>query len=193
MQYLITVIVNKNGNKLKNKIIITELILVTLTIIIPIILLMLKVEVYLSIVPLYIILYIFFNFLNNNAHKVYIGKEKHLKDRENEIKKHNKKKVIKYISILFISGIFLYIISELLGNTIENLCILFYIPQIIIGIVLGIITSIPELITFVESQKYHKKSEKDIFGIIEATNNLLTSNSINLFIIQTIGILIINI
>ena len=57
----------------------------------------------------------------------------------------------------------------------------------IIGILLGFITSLPELITFFESQRHH---EEDKEGVTEATSNLLTSNIMNLFIIQSIGILI---
>ena len=55
---------------------------------------------------------------------------------------------------------------------------------------MGIITSIPELITFFEAQKeYNRKEDKEL-GVIEATNNLLTSNILNLFVIQTISIMI---
>ena len=49
----------------------------------------------------------------------------------------------------------------------------------------------PELITFFESQKhYNKQKENQLLGVIEATNNLLTSNMLNLFLIQNIGIII---
>ena len=44
---------------------------------------------------------------------------------------------------------------------------------------------------FFESQKHYKKIEEDaVLGVVEATNNLFTSNILNLFIIQSIGILI---
>ena len=52
------------------------------------------------------------------------------------------------------------------------------------------ITSIPELITFFESQKYYKKRKNQMPGVVEATNNLLTSNILNLFIIQSLGIVV---
>ena len=39
-------------------------------------------------------------------------------------------------------------------------------------------------------QKYKKEKSKEILGVVEATNNMLTSNMLNLFIIQSIGILI---
>ena len=92
---------------------------------------------------------------------------------------------------LIITGILLFIIGDILGKTLENLCDGFGIPQFIIGILLGIITSVPELITFFEAQKHYKaQKEDDILGVVEATNNLLTSNILNLFIIQSIGIMI---
>ena len=136
-------------------------------------------------------------YLNNNVHKLYLKKED--KEFENELEKEkkwqrkNNKKTIKYISILLFTGILLYCLGELLGNTLENLCNIFGVSERIVGILLGFITSIPELITFFESQKHHKKLESSMLGVVEATNNLLTSNIINLFIIQSIAIFLINI
>lgn len=151
-----------------------------------------KIELNINIVPLFIILYIFFKFLNNNAHKLYLHKEEKKIEKqieaENQKQKANHKKTIKYILILSITGILLFIVGELLGNAIENLCKLFNIPEKVVGILLGFITSIPELITFFESQKYGKKQEDNMLGVVEATNNLLTSNTLNLFIIQTVAI-----
>ena len=168
-----------------------DMILVIITIIIPIIFLKLNIELNLSIVPLFSTLYICFVFLNNDVHKLYLNKRQENNDEKE--KKNNKKGLVKNILVLIIVGIYLFLVGELLGNTLENLCKNFNISETIIGIMLGIITSIPELITFFESQKHHKKENNDIEGVIEATNNLLTSNALNLFVIQTIGILIINI
>lgn len=197
IQYLGAIILNKNISKLRNKAIMTDLILVIITIVIPILLLKLDIELNLWIVPIFIILYIFFIFLNNNVHKLYLKKEDSKLELEIEKEKKwergNTKKVIKYFIYLFLTGILLFIIGELLGNTIENLCNLFNISEFIIGILLGVMTSLPELITFFESQKHHKKSEDNMLGVVEATNNLLTSNILNLFAIQTIGIVIVNI
>lgn len=81
-------------------------------------------------------------------------------------------------------------IGNALSVCLENLAEYFKIPEIVLGIVLGFITSIPELITFFESQKHHTKNENEELGVIEATNNLLTSNVLNLFIIQTVGIIL---
>lgn len=195
IQYVASITLNKNFDKIKNKAILTDLILVTLTILIPIVLLIINIEVDLFVVPGFLILYFLFLFLNNNVHKLYLKKEDKKLEREIEKEKKwekgNKKKIFKYSIILIFSAIILFIIGELLGNTLEKLCNAFNVSQIIIGILLGFITSLPELITFFESQKYHKSSKDKMLGVVEATNNLLTSNILNLFLIQTIGILII--
>lgn len=195
IQYLGAIIINKNSDKLRNKAIKIDLILVIITIIIPIILLRFNVELNLVIVPAFIILYVFFRFLNNNVHKLYLQKEdKEIEkeiEREKKWEKGNKRKTIKYCIILILTSILLFIIGELLGNAIEQLCNIFNISEIIIGILLGFMTSLPELITFFESQKHHKKESDTMLGVVEATNNLLTSNILNLFAIQAIGILII--
>ncbi|MBR3255654.1 MAG: hypothetical protein IKF97_05555 [Clostridia bacterium] len=191
IQYIVTVIFNKNIKKLKNKAIKIDIILVIITILIPIFLLKLNIELNLSIVPLLLISYLLFVFLNNNTHKLYLNNE--LEENEDKIKNRdiNIKKLVVDIFLLISSGVILYFIGELLGNSLENLCNIFYIPEWILGVLLGVITSIPEFITFFEAQKYHKKGENEMYGVIEATNNLFTSNVLNLFVIQTIGILII--
>ena len=137
----------------------------------------------------------FFIYLNSNAHKLYLNMEDKILqekiEKENKWEKNNKKKIIRYIFYLILTGFLLFIAGNLLGNTLENLCIYFNISQTIIGILLGFVTSIPELITFFESQRHHtKKNNNEILGVVEATNNLLTSNILNLFMIQSIGIVI---
>ncbi|MGN1297746.1 MAG: hypothetical protein ACI4VH_04905 [Clostridia bacterium] len=195
IQYISSIFLNKNQNILKNKAIRIDLILVSITIIIPILLFIFDIEIKLAIVPIFIILYILFIYLNGNAHKLYLRSED-LKleskiEEEEKWERNNKKKTMKYILYLLGTGILLFIVGELLGNTLENLCNQFHIPQTIIGILLGFITSIPELITFFESQKHYKKKKEDaILGVVEATNNLFTSNILNLFAIQSIGIII---
>lgn len=188
VQYLSTIIINKNQSQLSNLAVRTDLILVIATIIIPIFLIVTKIEMNIWITVAFIILYIIFKYINGNAHRLYIKSEE-----DYEEKNENSNSVLanlKYILFLILSGILLFFVGDLLGTTLENLCYRFKIPQIVIGILLGFITSIPELITFIESQKHHKKSENDLHGVVEATNNLFTSNILNLFIIQSIGVLI---
>ena len=194
IQYLGAILLNKNTSKLRNRAIVTDLILVFLTIAIPVVFLKLDIELKLAVVPLFIVLYILFRFLNNHVHKIYLKNEDAELEGEIEEEKKKEKKnpktVILYVFILIFTGILLFFIGELLGETLENLCNLFGVSEVVVGILLGFATSIPELITFFESQRHYKKVEDDMLGVVEATNNLLTSNILNLFAIQTIGILI---
>lgn len=194
IQYLGAIFLNKNISKLRNRAIITDLILVFFTIAIPIVFLKLDIELKLAVVPLFIILYSLFRVLNNHVHKLYLKNEdEELEEEIEEERKEEKKKpkkVLLYVSILIITGILLFVIGELLGDTLENLCNIFGVSEVIVGILLGFVTSLPELITFFEAQRHYKKVEDDMLGVVEATNNLLTSNILNLFAIQTVGILI---
>lgn len=193
IQYMFAISLNKNFTKLKNNAIKMDIILVIITIIIPIFLLQQNIKVEIYSVPLFILLFVFFIFLNSRAHKLYLNASEAPFEKDFNKKNKDNKKIIKYICILILTSILLFVVGDLLGYTLENLCNLFNVPEFIIGVLLGFITSLPELITFFESQKYHKSVKDEMFGVIEATNNLLTSNIMNLFIIQTIGILITNI
>ena len=188
IQYIFTIIVNKNTKNIKNKAIKIDIILVITTILIPLIIVSLKIDMKIIFIPIFLFLYFIFLIINNVCHKKYLRKDYKEEEKENN-QKTDKKRII-YVLIVLIVGILLYIIGEMLGNVLENLANMFNISQMIIGILLGFITSIPELITFFEAQKHHKNRENDILGVVEATNNLLSSNILNLFIIQSIGILI---
>lgn len=199
IQYIFAILLNKNQKELKNKAIKINLILVFITILIPIIVINLKFDMNIFIVPSFIITYFIFKFINQKTHNKYLKNEDiKLKEKVNEkiledekMMKNKKSKALLYIIFLILTGILLFIVGDFLGEVLENLCNIFNISQFIIGILLGIITSVPELITFFEAQKHYKnKEEKQLLGIVEATNNLFTSNILNLFIIQTLGILI---
>lgn len=195
IQYIVSIVSNKNRKAFTNKAIKIDILLVLITIVIPLILVWNNIKINLWIVPIFIILYIVFRYLNNNVHKLYLEKEDEQieKQLEKEKKKErgNTRKTVLYIFVLIGTGILLYVIGELLGDTLNNLCHKFNISETIIGVLLGFITSIPELITFFEAQKHYKKQKNDdMLGVVEATNNLLTSNILNLFIIQSIGIII---
>lgn len=194
IQYLGAILLNKNASKLRNKAIVIDLVMVFFTIAIPIVFLKLEIELKLAVVPLFIILYILFMVLNNNVHKLYLKNEdEELEEEIEEERKEQKKnpgKVLRYVLVLIVTGVLLFIIGEMLGDTLENLCNLFGVSEVIVGILLGLVTSLPELITFFEAQRYYKKVDDDMLGVVEATNNLLTSNILNLFAIQSVGILI---
>lgn len=184
-QYILSIFINKNQKKLQNMAIKTDLILVLITIIIPIILIVTKTESNIILLPIFIILFLLFLKISKNAHRVYIKNEINLSEA---IEKKNKSALLNILGIIVV-GIALYYIGNLLSNTLEILCTNLGVPEFILGVLLGIITSIPEFITFVESQKHHNQKETNE-GVVEATSNLLFSNLMNLFIIQSIGIII---
>lgn len=193
VQYLISIYLHKNQKELKNRAIKIDFIMAILTIIIPIILVITKIKFSIAIVPIFILLFLLFYFINANSHKLYLNivteQDKQI-EQETKWLKGKKRKIAKYTILLLIVAILLYVVGNLLSNNLESLCIKFQMPQFVIGVLLGFITSIPELITFFESQKHHKNEENELDGVVEATNNLLTSNILNLFIIQSVGIVI---
>lgn len=201
IQYLATVVINKNTKVLKNKALIIDLVIVLITIAIPLYMINANVKLGVPLAIFLVILFLFFYKINSNAHKLYLEKyDKEIEEEfeleyEKEIKnkKNNKLLIVKYLIYLIIIGILLYFVGDKLSNNLENLCYIFNVPEYIIGIILGFGTSIPELITFLEAQRGEKNKEEEKLGVIEATNNLLMSNMLNLFIIQAIGILLISI
>ena len=192
-QYILAVFLNKNQKQLKKKGLKIELLLVLFTILIPIFMLVLDIDFEIQVVPIFILLFIFFYYINSNLHKLYFKKEdEEISNEQNNSKKNSKKSkifiIIKYTIYLLIASIVLYWIGDQLSIVLEELAKIFNISEIVLGIALGFITSLPELITFFESQKHHKDEKTE--GIVEATNNLLASNTLNLFVIQSIGIII---
>lgn len=193
-QYIFSITFNRNLKKIMNKAIIIDIILVLITIIIPVILLNMDIN-NVTLIPLFIVLAVSFILVNNFAHKKYLkNAENKILEKEIAVEKEEKRsnsKTYVYIVLLIISGILLYFVGNRLSDTLENLARYFNISEMILGIALGFITSIPELITFFESQKHYKRTEDDtVLGVVEATNNLFTSNILNLFIIQSIGIFV---
>lgn len=201
IQYLATVVINKNTKVLKNKALIIDLVIVLITIAIPLYMINANVKLGVPFAIFLVILFLFFYKINSNAHKLYLEKydkeiEKEFEleyEKEIKSKKNNKLLIVKYLIYLIIIGILLYFVGDKLSNNLENLCYIFNVPEYIIGIILGFGTSIPELITFFEAQRGEKSKEEEKLGVIEATNNLLMSNMLNLFIIQAIGIFLISI
>ena len=200
IQYTFTVYLNKNQKYLRNKAILTDIILALITVAIPLIAVIFKFTFGMISVVIFVILSFVFYYINHNVHKLYLGKEdkeiekEEQTEAENEDRKSNKKgNIILYAIVLLIIVALLYWIGELLSNSLTNLCKTFGLPEIVVGILLGLITSIPELITFTEAQRKEKSKNDEMankIGVVEATNNLLTSNILNLFVIQSIGIIL---
>ena len=191
--YSMSMVYNKNINKLKNKALRGDIIISIITIIIPLVILKINVEMNLSIIPLFILLFILFYTINKSSHNLYL-KSFSQDEVEVDIKKKSQLKIIvKYTIYLLLTSIALFIFGNLLSQVLDNLSNIFNISQVVIGITLGIVTSIPEFITFFEAQRFNNSNKKQMQGVIETTNNLLISNLINLCVIQSVGIFILNI
>ena len=201
IQYIFSIYLNKNQKYISNKAIKIDLLLVIITILIPVILLSFNIELSLNIVIVFVLLLALFYYINYNSHRLYLKKEEQeileeeIKEEEKEyrFKRKNKKTIVLYWIYLILIAVALYVIGEWLSGSLTNLSNIFGFPEMILGILLGVITSIPELITFIEAQRKEKSKnseEANKLGVIEATNNLLTSNLLNLFAIQSIGIII---
>ena len=72
-------------DKIKNRAIITDIILVIFTILIPIVLLKMNIELNIMIVPIFVILYILFRVINENVHKMYLKNEDEKIEHEIEV------------------------------------------------------------------------------------------------------------
>lgn len=190
--YGLSMALNKNIDKLKNKALKIDLIISLLTIIIPFILLGINIEMNLSIIPVFILLFILFYTINKNTHSLYLSEYKEEEKIEYQKKKVTRKAriIVKYTIYLILTGISLFVFGNLLSGVVQTLSILFNISEVILGVTLGLVTSIPEVITFFEAQRYNNKQDEQMEGVIETTNNLLTSNLMNLCIIQSVGIFI---
>lgn len=201
IQYIFSIYLNKNQKYLNNRAIKIDVVLVLITILIPICLIVFNITLDTNIVIIFVLLLALFYYINYNAHKLYLGKEEkeilqeEIEEEQNEyrFKRKNKKMIILYWIFLILIAVSLYVIGELLSTSLTNLSNLFGLPEFLLGILLGVITSIPELITFIEAQRKEKQKSNDEankLGVIEATNNLLTSNILNIFAIQSVGIII---
>ena len=75
IQYLASIIMNKNRKTFNNSAIKIDLILVGITILIPLVLIRLNIDINIGVVPIFIGMYMIFKYLNNNAHKLYLKEE----------------------------------------------------------------------------------------------------------------------
>lgn len=81
----------------------------------------------------------------------------------------------------------LYFLGSGLGSTVHELGTTFGVPEIILGVAIGVVTSLPELTTFFASYSWHARRGSAHAGH-EVTHNLLASNVSNLLIVQTVGL-----
>jgi len=124
-QYSLSIYLSKNQKTLKNKAIRIDLILVLITILLPLFCLITKIEFAPSIIPVFLLLFLLFYYINDNAHKLYLKKQD--KQIEEEIEQEKKwvkgktKIVITYSFYLVLTSISLYIVGNALSKCLEKL------------------------------------------------------------------------
>lgn len=91
------------------------------------------------------------------------------------------------IIVIALAG--LYFLGNALGGNVQELGTTYGVSEIILGIAIGVVTSLPELTTFFASYAWHRANDSDR-ATEEVTHNLLASNVSNLLLIQTIGLAI---
>ena len=91
IQYLATVVINKNTKVLKNKALIIDLVIVLITIAIPLYMINANVKLWVPFAIFLVILFLFFYKINSNAHKLYL--EKYDKEIEEEFELEYEKEI----------------------------------------------------------------------------------------------------
>ncbi len=111
--------------------------------------------------------------------------------KKRKIKVDEKKKVATCVFMLSLSILALYLLGNALGNVLEKLGKDLGVPEFALGCIMGVITSIPEFLTFYTSYRRHRRYQHPATdrGAVEVINNLATSNISNLAIIQTVAII----
>jgi len=89
--------------------------------------------------------------------------------------------------IIALALVGLYFLGSFLGETVHELGTTFGIPQVAIGVLIGVVTSLPEMTTFFSSYHGHRRSGTER-ATEEVTHNVLASNASNLLIVQTVGL-----
>lgn len=117
-QYILAILLNKNTKVLRNKALKIDIFMVIVTIIIPIIMLIFNIEISVNIVPIFILLFAFFYYINSNTHKLYLQKEENKEadiiNKESRFIRGKKKITVRYSVYLILTGIALFIIRKLI-------------------------------------------------------------------------------
>lgn len=79
-QYILAIRLNNNVKKLNNKALKIDIFMVIITIILPILMLIFNIEINIQMVPIFILLFILFYYINSNTHKLYLKKEEKLEE-----------------------------------------------------------------------------------------------------------------
>lgn len=202
---ILATLIYKKRRALINKKFIIDYVVVLISVIIPIILMRFNVADKLTVIPIFLILYFSFLIISkkrdyfeeeeeeiDDEKKIILREEKKAKLKTRKLNKVRKQRVAISWGILFLSFILLFILGNMLSDILEILGNTFGVSELILGIVIGIATSLPELLSFMSSYHRHRRCkvpEKDR-GAVEVVSNLVTSNISNLCIIQTFAIIV---
>jgi Ca2+/Na+ antiporter len=93
------------------------------------------------------------------------------------------------VLIILVALVGLYFLGTALGSTVYELGTTFGVPEIVLGVVIGVVTSLPELTTFFSSYLWHRNNGSDRANE-EVVHNTLASNASNLLLIQTLGLVV---
>ena len=89
--------------------------------------------------------------------------------------------------LILVALVGLYFLGTALGSTVYELGTTFGVPELVLGVVIGVVTSLPELTTFFSSYLWHRNNGSDRANE-EVVHNMLASNASNLLLIQTLGL-----
>ncbi len=99
---------------------------------------------------------------------------------------NSKGKIAVQIAILVAGIVGLYVLGDILGDSVYELGVAFAVPAVVLGTLTAIATSLPELTTFFSSYAAHRKAGTD--GNSEVMHNLMASNVVNLLVVQAVGV-----
>lgn len=97
-----------------------------------------------------------------------------------------KGKIAVQVVILIAGLVALYLLGDVLGDSVYELGVAFAVPAVVLGALTAVATSLPELTTFFSSYAAHRKAGTD--GNSEVMHNLMASNVVNLLVVQAVGV-----
>jgi Ca2+/Na+ antiporter len=101
---------------------------------------------------------------------------------------NGKPNVAVQVGILVLGLVGLYVLGDILGNSVYELGVAFAVPAAVLGGLTALATSLPELTTFFSSYAAHRRSGTD--GNDEVVHNLMASNVVNLLLVQAVGVFV---
>jgi cation:H+ antiporter len=164
--------------------------IIAISIILPFIMLKMHLIENKVILPIYLVLYlVYLIIIKRQSKKDNLTAKSYLKKLNFLENKLGKKCIIIYSLIIIFGTFLIYIFGEKLGSIVYELGESYKVPQIVLGVIIGFITSLPELIMFIETY-INNKGKYEMVGAEEVLNDVVASNTTNLLLVQSIGMII---